>query len=143
MLDMVIQKMSIKTYSELVTLPTFKERFQYLKLDGIVGDETFGCNRYLNQIFYKSKEWLRIRDEVILRDCGCDLGVLGREVYKRVIIHHMNPICVEDIRDRTDYLLNPNYLITTCLNTHNAIHYGKQSPNIITERRRGDTCPWQ
>lgn len=146
MLDMVIQKMSVKTYSELIRLPTFEERFRYLKLDGIVGDETFGCNRYLNQIFYKSKEWLRIRDKVILRDCGCDLGVQGREVSKRVIIHHMNPLTKDDIIDRTEYLLDPEYLICTSKRTHDAIHYSDDSiliPDIMPERSLNDTCPWR
>ena len=135
--------MEIRTYNELMQFRTFDERYEYLKLNGRVADLTFGFDRYLNQTFYKSPIWLRRRDEIIVRDLGCDLGLDGYEIYKTILIHHMNPICVEDIKDRTDYLLNPNYLITTCLNTHNAIHYGKQSPNIITERRRGDTCPWK
>ena len=135
--------MEIRTYNELMQFRTFDERYDYLKLNGRVADLTFGFDRYLNQVFYKSPIWLKRRDDIIVRDLGCDLGLDGYEIYKTIIIHHMNPICVEDIRDRTDYLLNPNYLITTCLNTHNAIHYGKQSPNIITERRRGDTCPWK
>ena len=135
--------MEIRTYNELMQFRTFDERYDYLKLNGRVADLTFGFDRYLNQVFYKSQIWLKRRDDIIVRDLGCDLGLDGYEIYKTIIIHHMNPICVEDIRDRTDYLLNPNYLITTCLNTHNAIHYGKQSTNIITERRRGDTCPWK
>ena len=135
--------MEIRTYNELIQFKTFDERYDYLKLNGRVADLTFGFDRYINQVFYKSPIWLKRRDDIIVRDLGCDLGLDGYEIYKTIIIHHMNPICVEDIRDRTDYLLNPNYLITTCLNTHNAIHYGKQSPNIITERRRGDTCPWK
>ncbi len=133
----------IRTYNELMQFRTFDERYDYLKLNGRVSDLTFGFDRYLNQTFYKSSIWLRRRDEIIVRDLGCDLGLDGYEIYKTILIHHMNPICIEDIKDRTDYLLNPNYLITTCLNTHNAIHYGKRSPNIITERRRGDTCPWK
>ena len=135
--------MEIRTYNELMQFRTFDERYDYLKLNGRVADLTFGFDRYLNQVFYKSQIWLKRRDDIIVRDLGCDLGLEGYEIYKTIIIHHMNPICVEDIKDRTDYLLNPNYLITTCLNTHNHIHYGKQSPNIITERRRGDTCPWK
>ena len=135
--------MEIRTYNELMQFRTFDERYDYLKLNGRVADLTFGFDRYINQVFYKSPIWLKRRDDIIVRDLGCDLGLKGYEIYKTIIIHHMNPICVEDIRDRTDYLLNPNYLITTCLNTHNAIHYGKQSPNIITERRRWDTCPWK
>lgn len=133
----------IRTYNELISLRTFDERYDYLKLNGRVADLTFGFDRYLNQAFYKSGIWLKTRNDIIVRDLGCDLGLEGYEIYKTIIIHHMNPILVEDIMDNTDYLLNPNYLITTCLNTHNAIHYGKRSPNIIVERHRGDTCPWK
>lgn len=124
-------------------LKTFDERYEYLKLNGRVSDLTFGFDRYINQVFYKSDEWLNIRDNIIVRDLGCDLGLEGYEIYKGIIIHHMNPISIDDIRYRTDYLLNPEYLISTCLRTHNAIHYGNRSPNIITERSRGDTCPWK
>ena len=133
----------IRTYNELMKLKTFDDRFDYLKLNGRVANQTFGFDRYLNQTFYKSPLWLRTRRDIIVRDLGCDLGMQGYEIYNKIIIHHMNPINIEDIRDRTDYLLNPNYLICTCLNTHNAIHYGDRSPNIITERTRGDTCPWK
>lgn len=146
MQDTVIQKMSIRTYSELVKLQTFEERYQYLRLGGQVGDETFGCDRYLNQAFYKSKEWLHIRDEVILRDLGCDLGIPGREIFKRVIIHHMNPLSKTDIIDRTDFLLNPEYLICTTKRTHDAIHYSDDSIlilDILPERSANDTCPWR
>lgn len=141
-----MQKMSIRTYSELVKFPTFEERYRYLRLSGRVGDETFGHDRYLNQIFYKSKEWLRIRDEVILRDLGCDLGIPGREIVKRVIIHHMNPLTKTDIIDQTDFLLNPEYLICTTKRTHDAIHYSDDSiliPDILPERSANDTCPWK
>ena len=148
MLVMVI-KMStmnnMKTYTELVTLPTFEERFDYLKLDGVVGEETFGFDRYLNQVFYKSKEWRSVRDYVISRDNGCDLGIEGREIYGRILIHHMNPISKEDILQRTDLLLNPEYLICTIKNTHDAIHYSDKSL-LITEpivRTKNDTCPWR
>ena len=133
----------IRTYTELMQLKTFDERYEYLKLNGRVADSTFGFDRYINQVFYKSDEWLNIRDNIIVRDLGCDLGLEGYEIYKGIIIHHMNPINIEDIRCRTEYLLNPEYLICTCLRTHNAIHYGNSSPNIITERSRGDTCPWK
>ena len=133
----------IRTYNELMKLKTFDDRFDYLKLNGRVADLTFGFDRYLNQIFYRSQIWLDRRDDIIVRDLGCDLGMKGYEIYNKIIIHHMNPINIDDIRDRTDYLLNPNYLICTCLNTHNAIHYGDRSPNIITARTRGDTCPWK
>lgn len=122
---------------------TFDERFEYLKLNCRVSDLTFGFDRYINQAFYRSQEWLSLRKDIIVRDLGCDLGLDGYEIYKTIIIHHMNPISKDDIINNTDYVFNPNYLITTCLNTHNAIHYGKESPNIITERRVGDTCPWR
>lgn len=135
----------IRNYSELITLRTFKERFEYLKLDGIVGEETFGFDRYMNQIFYKSKEWASVRREVIIRDNGCDLGVDGYEIHGKILIHHMNPINLSDIVHKTDELLNPDYLITTVLSTHNAIHYGDASllPVLPIERRANDTCPWK
>ena len=119
--------MSIRTYSELIKLPTFEERFEYLRLDGTVGESTFGFDRYLNQIFYRSQKWKDIRDWVIIRDNGCDLGVEGFEIYGRIIIHHMNPISLQDIERESDLLLNPEYLICTVHNTHNAIHYGDAS----------------
>lgn len=135
----------IRNYSELITLRTFKERFEYLKLDGIVGEETFGFDRYMNQIFYKSREWASVRREVIIRDNGCDLGVDGYEIHGKILIHHMNPINLSDIVHKTDELLNPDYLITTVLSTHNAIHYGDASllPALPVERRANDTCPWR
>ena len=137
--------MSIKTYSELITFPTFEERYRYLRLQGRVGEETFGFDRYLNQIFYKSKEWRSIRDYVITRDNGCDLGVEGYEIHGQILIHHMNPITKEDILQRNDVLLNPEYLITTIKNTHDAIHYGDENLLITApiERRKNDTCPWR
>lgn len=143
--DMVILMKNIKTYSELITFSTFEERYQYLQLNGIVGSDTFGFDRYLNQNFYRSKEWLSIRDLVIIRDNGCDLGIEGREIYGKVLIHHMNPIRPKDIIDLTDYLLNPEYLITTTHSTHNAIHYGDDNLLIKDpiERRKNDTCPWK
>lgn len=137
--------MIIRTYSELITFPTFEERFKYLQLKGIVGEKTFGFDRYLNQLFYKDPEWLSVRDKVILRDNGCDLGMEDRAVGSRILVHHMNPITKEDILSRSDYLLNPEYLICTMKNTHDAIHYGDESllfKNPI-ERRRNDTCPWR
>lgn len=137
--------MIIRTYSELIKLPTFEERFQYLKLDGEVGVETFGFDRYLNQAFYSSDEWKSIRNQVIIRDNGCDLGIEGREIYKRIIVHHMNPIAKEDLLYRTEYLLNPEYMICTMKNTHDAIHYGDE--NLLfkdpIERKPNDTCPWR
>ena len=137
--------MSIKTYSELITLPTFEERYRYLRLSGFVGEETFGFDRYLNQVFYRSQKWKSIRDKVIIRDNGCDLGVEGYEIYGKIIIHHMNPIALNDIEHNTDILLNPEYLISTTHNTHNAIHYGDESLLIQAPvvRTKNDTCPWK
>ena len=136
---------NIKTYSELITIPTFEERFEYLKLDGQVGVETFGFNRYLNQAFYKSDEWLSIRDYVITRDNGCDLGMEGYEIYGRILIHHINAITKDDIIQRSRILLDPENLITTVKRTHDAIHYGDS--NLLMrapiERRKNDTCPWR
>ena len=133
------------TYSELSTLPTFKERSAYLRLGGRVGEDTFGFDRYLNQAFYKSEEWRSIRDHVITRDNGCDLGMEGHEIFGRILIHHMNPIRKEDIINRSDILLNPEYLLCTIKNTHDAIHYGDESLLVIApvERRKNDTCPWR
>ena len=135
----------IKTYTELIRLSTFQERFEYLKLDGSVGIETFGFDRYLNQVFYNSKEWKRLRNEIIVRDRGCDLACDGYEIQGNIIIHHMNPITPEDIINRNDDILNPEYLISTVLNTHNAIHYGDSSllPHAPVERRKNDMCPWR
>lgn len=140
-----ISTMKIRTYSEMIKLPTFEERYEYLKLSGRVGEDTFGFDRYLNQIFYKSKEWLRIRDYVITRDNGCDLGMIDHEIYGKILIHHMNPISKEDILERSDFLLNPEYLICTMKRTHDAIHYGDASslPTDYVERRPNDTCPWR
>lgn len=137
--------MSIKTYSELITLPTFEERYRYLRLTGSVGSDTFGFDRYLNQIFYRSQRWKSIRDEVIVRDNGCDLAIDDRGIYGTIIIHHMNPITLQDLERDSDYLLNPEYLICTTHNTHNAIHYGDESLLILapTVRTRNDTCPWK
>lgn len=135
----------IRTYSELSRLKTFKERYEYLRLDGVVGENTFGFDRYLNQAFYKSKEWKDIRRFVIIRDNGCDLGVEGYEIHTNIIIHHMNPIRQDDILSRTDLLMNPEYLITTMLNTHNAIHYGTEEllATAPISRSKNDTCPWK
>ena len=116
--------MMLKCYSELLQLTTFKERYEYLRLDGVVGEETFGFDRYLNQIFYNSQEWKDIRRKIIIRDNGCDLGLDGYEIRGKILIHHMNPIRQQDILLRTDLVLNPEYLIATTLSTHNAIHYG-------------------
>ena len=137
----------IRTYSELITLSTFEERFEYLKLGGKVGEETFGFDRYLNQLFYQTPEWRKARRDVIVRDCGMDLGVIGREIPEgtKILIHHMNPITVDDIINRSDFLLNPEYLISTIKNTHDAIHYG--SSEVLYKdpvvRTKNDTCPWR
>ena len=144
---MVIQMKMIKTYSELITFPTFEERFRYLRLSGSVGIETFGFDRIFNQKFYTSKEWRDFRNYIIVRDNGCDLGVPGYEIPDgtQIFIHHLNPITVEDIEQCTEFLLNPEYVITTIHSTHNAIHYGDE--NLITKgpiaRSRYDTCPWR
>lgn len=136
---------NIKSYSELLSLTTFEKRFEYLRLGGKVGIETFGFDRYLNQIFYKDQEWLRARDKVIIRDNGCDLGISDREIYGRILVHHINPIAKEDILGRTKYLLDPEYLICTSKNTHDAIHYGDSSILLKDpiERMKNDTCPWK
>lgn len=135
----------LRTYSELILLPTFKERFEYLKLDGVVGEDTFGFDRYLNQQFYHSQEWKRIRDQVIVRDNGCDLGIDGYFIRGRIYIHHMNPISVQDIIHHSGYSISPEYLVCVSQDTHNAIHYGDasklQREPIV--RRPNDTCPWK
>lgn len=135
----------IRRYSELVLLLTFEERFEYLKLGGKVGADTFGFDRWQNQAFYRSAEWLRVRDKVIIRDNGCDLGIEGRDIGRRIIIHHMNPITIEDIRDAADILLNPEFLICVSHETHNAIHYGDADLLIkdYVPRSPNDTCPWK
>lgn len=136
---------SIRTYSELIRFKTFEERFRYLKLNGRVGEETFGFDRWLNQRFYRDPEWLRVRDEVIIRDGGCDLAMPDREIRSRIIVHHMNPITKDDIVKRSEFLLNPEYLICTIKNTHDAIHFGDESllfRNPV-ERRPNDMCPWK
>lgn len=135
----------LRTYSELLALPTFEERFQYLKLDGNVGTETFGFDRWINQQFYRSREWKKVRDEVIIRDNGCDLGVEGYEIHGKLLIHHMNPVKSTDISFRTNILLDPEYLICVSHRTHNAIHYGDESqiPKGPVERTPYDTCPWR
>lgn len=137
--------MSIRTYSELILLPTFEERYRYLRLQGKVGEATFGFDRYLNQMLYRSQRWKSIRDHVIIRDNGCDLGIEGREIHGPILVHHMNPLTIYDIEHETDYLLDPEFLISTILTTHNAIHYGDESLLLLdpVERSRNDTCPWR
>ena len=137
--------MNIKRYSELILLPTFEERYKYLQLNGVIGDETFGFDRYINQMFYRSQEWRQVRDYVIVRDNGCDLGIEGHEIRGKILIHHMNPIGIKDIQQVNKILLDPEYLITTMLSTHNAIHYGDESLLVTDpiERSKNDTCPWK
>ena len=135
----------IKTYSELITFPTFKERYDYLRLGGLVGEDTFGFDRIFNQRFYRSAEWKRVRHEVIVRDNGCDLGIPDLHIVGPITIHHMNPISVKDIADATEFLLNPQYLICVSQETHNALHFGSfaRIDKTIVERKPGDTCPWR
>ena len=137
--------MSIRTYSELIAFPTFEERFKYVQLNGQVGESTFGFDRYMNQVFYRSQKWKSIRDFVIIRDCGCDLGVEGYDIHGKIIIHHMNPLSMRDIETESDFLLNPDFLICTTHNTHNAIHYGDENLLVTApiERTKNDTCPWR
>lgn len=137
--------MKIRCYEELSKLKTFDERYEYLRLGGLVGADTFGFDRYLNQALYKSKEWRKVRDIVILRDKGCDLGIEGYEINKGAIIHHMNPLTEEDLIERNEDIFNPQYLITVSLRTHNAIHYGEDYVKMDSpvERRPNDTIPWK
>ena len=136
--------MKTRCYTELRMLPTFEERFEYLKLGGEVGRDTFGFDRWINQKFYKSYEWKQVRRDVIIRDNGCDLGLEGYELQNGIYVHHMNPMLPKDIVDASEWILNPEYLICVSFNTHNAIHYGDASllPKII-ERKPNDTCPWK
>lgn len=135
----------VRTYSELIALPTFEERYRYLKLSASVGKDTFGFERYLNQRFYQTTEWKRIRNYIISRDMGRDLGVEGHEIYGPVYIHHLNPLRSHDIIERTEYLTNPEFLICTSFETHNAIHYGDENQirKAPIERTKNDTCPWR
>ena len=141
----MVTMMSIRTYSELIAFSTFEERFKYLQLNGQVGESTFGFDRYMNQVFYRSQKWKSIRDFVIIRDCGCDLGVEGYDIHGKIIIHHMNPLSMRDIETESDFLLNPDFLICTTHNTHNAIHYGDEKLLVTApiERTKNDTCPWR
>ena len=136
---------TMRTYSELSKLKTFKERFEYLKLDGLIGEETFGWDRYLNQVFYKSPEWRSTRDKIIVRDNGRDLGVEGYDIFGKIIIHHMNPMSLGDIANRNPDIFNPEYLICVSHETHNAIHYGDTNQLNLgpIERTVNDTCPWR
>lgn len=134
----------IRTYSELCQISSYKERFEYLRLDGKVGMATFGSRRYLNQKFYTSEEWRHIRDVVITRDLGCDLGVEGYDIEGPIQVHHMNPMFIQDIVSHSSDILNPEYLISTSCNTHKAIHYGNGDMLVLPplERTPNDTCPW-
>lgn len=136
--------MKIRSYSELRKFNTFEERFEYLKLEGSVGRSTFGFDRYINQNFYRSQEWKRARQAVIIRDNGCDLGVFGYEIHVDILIHHMNPMGVDDIIHGNEWIIDPEYLICTTKGTHNAIHYGNVSiyPKVTPERQKGDTKLW-
>lgn len=136
----------IRTYRELKLLQTFEERFNYLKLGGEVGGETFGFDRYLNQLLYNSQEWKSLRNKIIIRDNGNDLGLEGYQIYGRVIIHHMNPVTIEDIENRSPDVFNPEFLISTTHKTHNAIHYGDENYTRqfkLVERKPNDTIPWR
>lgn len=139
------KKTHIKTYSELIQYDSFEDRYNYLKLNGDVGIDTFGFDRYLNQIFYRSKEWLSLRNQIIIRDNGCDLGVDGYEIFGKIIIHHMNPISVDDILSHGDFLLNPEFLISTTMITHNGLHYGSEKRREVmpVTRTPNDMCPWK
>lgn len=136
---------TIRTYTELIKLPTFIERFRYLRLTGAVGVDTFGFDRYLNQFLYRSEDWKRLRREVILRDNGCDLAIPDRYITGRLIVHHLNPLTIDDVKNRSDFVLNPEYLVCVSHITHNAIHYGDE--DLLTqdpiERKKNDTCPWR
>lgn len=137
--------MKIRTYSELIQLPTFEERYEYCRLGGSVGKETFGFDRYLYESFLHSKEWKAFRRDIIIRDNGCDLGIVDREIQGLITIHHLCPITLEDVLTRSEYLLNPEYAISTSDMTHKAIHYGDDSLLIKPpiERTANDTCPWR
>lgn len=134
----------IRSYSELKRIDTFLERYRYLSLRGVVGESTFGFDRYINQQFYRSSQWRQLRHEIILRDNGCDLGIEGFEIHGKILIHHMNPMSVTDIVDGDNTILDPNFLISVTLKTHNAIHYGdeRQLPRKYEPRRPGDTKLW-
>lgn len=135
----------IKTYSEMILLPTFLERFKYLQIGGIVGAETFGFDRYLNQSLYRTAEWKRFRNEIIMRDNGCDLGCGDRTIYGKILVHHINPLTVEDIVNRHSCVFDPDNVICVSLDTHNAIHYGDEELLMLgpIERKPNDTCPWR
>lgn len=135
----------IRCYTDLISLNSFLDRYNYLKLRGQVGIDTFGLDRYLNQTLYRSSKWRRARDKVLIRDNGCDLGLEDYGIYDKVIVHHMNPLTLEDIEDDVDEIYDPEFLICCSFNTHNAIHYGDEKllPKLPVERKPFDTCPWK
>ena len=134
---------TIKTYSELITLPTFEERFKYCQINQYVGEETFGCSRYLNQRFYKSPEWRKIRQKIIIRDNGCDLAHPDYPIVGVIYIHHLNPMQIEDIINRKEYILLQEFLVCVSFDTHQALHYGYESPKSrLVIRTPNDTSPW-
>lgn len=137
--------MVLRRYSELKRLKTFEERYEYLRIGGLVGESTFGFERYLNQALYTSQKWRQLRSQIIIRDNGCDLGIEGRDIFDKIIIHHMNPLTREQIQDPDDSMFDPEYLICVSHNTHNAIHYGDASllSKEYVPRRPNDTCPWK
>lgn len=144
--DMETTMTKLRNYTELSKLRTFEDRFRYLLLDGSVSQDTFGFDRWMNQIFYRSAQWKRIRDRVIIRDNGCDLGVDGHDIYGKVLVHHMNPVTKEEIMSGSMRILDPEYLISVSMDTHNAIHYGDLSylkRFVVAERLPNDTCPWK
>ena len=134
----------IRTYSELIQLKTFQERFEYLKIGGSIGEMTFNSQRYLNQRFYNSKDWEYIKRDVIIRDESCDLAIKDLDIVRFILVHHMNPLTIEDFKNMTKYVRDPEYLITTSFKTHKAIHYGLEiyNPYLIV-RKQNDTCPWK
>ena len=141
----MITKTSIKTYSELIMIPTFLERYRYLKIGGRVGEDTFGYDRYLNQTLYRSLEWKRFRRDMILRDSGLDLACDGYEIYEKILVHHIDPITPRDVIRRDPKIFDPENVVCVSLNTHNAIHYGDESLLMLDPivRTKNDTCPWK
>lgn len=137
--------MIIRTYSELIRLPTFIERYRYLRLNGQVGEETFGFQRWINQEFYHSNDWLNFRDKIVIRDGGCDLAAEGFDIYGSILIHHLNPVTYDDLINRNPIIFDPENVISTKISTHNAIHYGDENLLIMApvERIPYDTCPWK
>lgn len=142
---MTITTIMIRTYSDLIAIKDFYERYEYLRLGGIVGKDTFGYYRYLNQAFYTSTKWKKIKRYIIIRDNGCDLAHEDFEIYGRIYVHHLNPITIEDLENETEFAMDPEFLVSTSFNTHNAIHYSDATllPQLPVVRTPGDTCPWR